>query len=155
MMTPRRDKFRYGLYGVYLPYYESLCANLDEKWQPYSGFRDFDAQDILYAKGRTSIPLGKAFEVTNAKGGQSPHNYGCATDWTIFEEGRPIWLKKTDPLWQEYIQAIEKVGLRCGVEFGDVDHNELALSVSWAQIYGEYQSGGLEGAAAKIHASSG
>lgn len=40
------------------------------------GFRSFEQQDALFAKGRT-VPGGK---VTNAKGGYSAHQYWCATD---------------------------------------------------------------------------
>lgn len=42
-----------------------------------SGFRSFDEQNALYEKGRTKI--GNI--VTNAKGGQSMHNYGVAIDY--------------------------------------------------------------------------
>ena len=40
------------------------------------GLRTIAEQDALYAKGRTTP--GK--KVTNAKGGQSVHNYGFAVD---------------------------------------------------------------------------
>ena len=39
-------------------------------------FRTFEEQDKLYAQGRTT----KGDKVTNAKGGQSIHNYGLAFD---------------------------------------------------------------------------
>ncbi len=42
------------------------------------GFRTFAEQDKLYAKGRDKKKPGKI--VTNAKGGQSYHNYGVAFD---------------------------------------------------------------------------
>lgn len=42
------------------------------------GLRTFEEQDALYAKGRRGIAGEK--RVTNAKGGQSNHNYGIAVD---------------------------------------------------------------------------
>ena len=43
------------------------------------GLRTIEEQNLLYAKGRT-LP-GK--KVTNAKGGQSIHNYGFAVDMCL------------------------------------------------------------------------
>lgn len=142
-MKDRRSFFRSGLHDIYKPFYDSLCSLLDQKWQPYSGFRSFDDQEKLYAKGR-SIP-GSA--VTNAKGGESAHNYGCASDWTIFDDkGNPEWLKKEDPLWDEYKTAIWKSGLRAGADFGDVDHNEYPIDCSWKRVKAVYDVNGIDGA---------
>jgi len=47
-------------------------------FKSYSGNRTFDEQNGLYAKGRTTGKKGKI--VTKARGGQSMHNYACATD---------------------------------------------------------------------------
>ncbi|VVP66413.1 hypothetical protein PS918_00370 [Pseudomonas fluorescens] len=46
-----------------------------------SGHRTYAEQDALYAKGRPDNPP----KVTNAKGGQSNHNFGIAFDIGIFE----------------------------------------------------------------------
>lgn len=56
-------------------------------------FRDNAAQDALYARGRTILtengqPVKK---VTNAKGGQSMHNYHLAFDCVPFRGGKPVW----------------------------------------------------------------
>lgn len=52
------------------------------------GLRTWEEQDWLYAQGRTAP--GKI--VTNAKGGQSYHNFGLAFDIVpIDENGVPIW----------------------------------------------------------------
>jgi len=45
----------------------------------FMGLRTFAEQDELYAQGRTSI--GRV--VTNARGGQSWHNYGLAADYVL------------------------------------------------------------------------
>lgn len=60
-----------------------------------SGTRTFAEQDALYAKGRTA-PGPK---VTNAKGGQSNHNFGIAVDVGLFlPDGR--YLEDT-PFYRE------------------------------------------------------
>lgn len=52
-----------------------------------SGFRSFAEQDALYAQGRTTP--GQV--VTQAKGGQSFHNYGVAFDCVPLIGGKPNW----------------------------------------------------------------
>ncbi|ESQ86610.1 hypothetical protein ABAC460_23140 [Asticcacaulis sp. AC460] len=52
-----------------------------------STYRDHDSQDALYAQGR-SRP-GK--KVTNAKGGQSFHNWRVAFDVVPLRLGKPVW----------------------------------------------------------------
>ena len=52
-----------------------------------STFRDHESQNALYAQGRT-VP-GK--RVTNAKGGQSMHNWKCAFDFVPIVHGKAMW----------------------------------------------------------------
>lgn len=52
-----------------------------------STYRDNESQDALYAQGRT-LP-GK--KVTNAKGGQSFHNYRVAFDFVPLVNGKAMW----------------------------------------------------------------
>lgn len=53
-----------------------------------STYRDNESQDALYAQGRTKP--GKI--VTNAKGGQSAHNYRVAFDFVpLNERGECLW----------------------------------------------------------------
>jgi hypothetical protein len=146
LASERRAHFRKNLSSLYVPFYDALCAQLGPEWQPYSSFRSMADQDALYAKGRTSAPLGIQYRVTNAKGGQSAHNYGCASDWTWFDGETLVWLKREDPRWKTYLDAVTKVGLRLGVEFGDVDHNEVKLTCDWPHIWLAYQQGGMTSA---------
>lgn len=152
-MENRRAHFRVGLSTLYLPFYDLLCGELPPIWQPYAGVRSVDDQDGLYAKGRTSFPIGPQYIVTNAKGGWSAHNYGCATDWVFYDAGILTWLKKEDPRWEEYVAVVKKVGLRAGVEFGDVDHNELRLTCDWAHIRLAFQQGGMTAAQQAIESN--
>lgn len=52
-----------------------------------STFRDFESQDSLYSQGRTAP--GKI--VTNAKAGQSFHNYKVAFDFVPLVSGKAQW----------------------------------------------------------------
>lgn len=70
------------------------------------GFRTFKEQDELYAKGRTKP--GKI--VTNAKGGQSYHNYGLAVDVVPMVNG---WPNYND----DYIR-ISQIGKSLGFTWG-------------------------------------
>jgi len=52
-----------------------------------STYRDLESQNALYAQGRTTP--GKI--VTNAKGGQSYHNYNIAFDFVPIVNGKAMW----------------------------------------------------------------
>jgi peptidoglycan LD-endopeptidase CwlK len=52
-----------------------------------STYRDHASQNALYAQGRTTP--GK--RVTNAKGGQSWHNWRCAFDFVPLVNGKAQW----------------------------------------------------------------
>lgn len=77
-----------------------------------STYRDFDSQNALYAQGRT-LP-GK--KVTNAKGGQSFHNFRVALDFVPVKNGKPVWNNKgaDETLWR----AIAAIGKLHGFEWG-------------------------------------
>jgi peptidoglycan LD-endopeptidase CwlK len=52
-----------------------------------STYRNFASQDLLYAQGRTA----PGNIVTNAKAGQSFHNYRCALDFAPLKNGKIDW----------------------------------------------------------------
>lgn len=77
-----------------------------------STYRDGEAQNYLYAQGRTRA--GKI--VTQAKSGESYHNFRCALDVVPIVCGKPVW-DTTDPenlaLWRK----IGMIGESCGLEW--------------------------------------
>lgn len=80
-----------------------------------STYRDSECQDSLYAQGRTKP--GRI--VTNARGGQSFHNYRVAYDVVPLQNGKPLW-DSEDPVWQ----TIGAVGKSIGLEWaGDWKKN--------------------------------
>lgn len=142
MSFDRRARFRKGLSQLYLPFYDALCRELPDEWQPYMGIRSFVEQDGLYMKGR-SLP-GNI--ITYARGSESPHCYGCASDWVMFDKGIPIWETSE---WEKYGSVVEKVGLAWGgvfKSFKDRPHNELALAVSWKKVGQVCSNDGLDAA---------
>lgn len=151
-IAERKVKFRKGLSSLYVPIYDFLCQELPPEWGPHQGFRSPEEQDLLYLIGRTRP--GK--KVTNAKGGQSAHNYGCASDWTIFDQNIPIWMPQEDLRWRTYQQALEKCQARWGGDWNangvkdrndfDLYHNELSIDCSWAHVYLEFSKNGMRAA---------
>jgi peptidoglycan L-alanyl-D-glutamate endopeptidase CwlK len=141
-MKNNREKIRVSLSVLYLPYYDKLCEALGPMWQPYNGLRSMELQATLYATGRTRS--GKI--VTNARPGESPHNYGMATDWAPTHNGQPFWPNASDPLWLDYGKAVKDVGLKWGgnfTKFIDCPHNELQITGPWAKLQPVFDQGGL------------
>ena len=70
-----------------------------------STYRDHESQAALYAQGRTTP--GK--RVTNAKAGQSMHNFQCAADFVPMVNGKCQW--KDEALFAKCGAIAESVGL--------------------------------------------
>jgi peptidoglycan L-alanyl-D-glutamate endopeptidase CwlK len=112
--------------------------------QVVQGLRTVVQQDAIYAQGRTvSGPI-----VTNAKGGQSMHNFGLACDLVPEDvlDGQPDW-DANSPAWKKMLSA----GLACGLAEGatwehkDMPHfypSELGANTT-DQMRDWFLSGGL------------
>jgi peptidoglycan L-alanyl-D-glutamate endopeptidase CwlK len=74
-----------------------------------STYRDSESQDALYAQGRTTA----GYIVTNAKGGESYHNYRCAVDVVPLVNGKPVWSTGglDGALWAKVGEIGERNGL--------------------------------------------
>lgn len=111
--------------------------------------RTFAEQDALYAQGRTK----KGAKVTNAKGGQSYHNYGLAVDIVLlvdkdkngtFESAS--WETDVDfdgdgkSDWQEVVEIFKRYGWDWGGDWRFVDkpHFQKTLGKSIAQLKAAY-----------------
>lgn len=94
------------------------------------GLRTFDEQAKLYAQGRTTP--GK--KVTNAKAGQSIHNYGLAVDMCLMIDGKDVswdtakdWDNDRTADWYECVRIFAKHGWNWGGNwktFKDLPHFE-------------------------------
>ena len=92
-----------------------------------SGTRSYAEQDALFAQGRTAP--GKI--ITNARGGQSNHNFGIAFDIGVFDGRRYL---DHSPLYK----AVGAIGLGLGLEWGGnwtsfVDEPHFQLRPRWAR----------------------
>lgn len=87
-------------------------------------------QDALYAIGRTKP--GKI--VTNAKGGQSYHNYGLAIDFVLLVNGQVSWA--VDKNWAAVIAIFESYGWESGHrwKFKDSPHVQKTFGKTIAQL---------------------
>ncbi|MGE8205356.1 M15 family metallopeptidase [Heyndrickxia sp. NPDC080065] len=104
------------------------------------GFRSAKDQDQLYQKGRTV----SGNIVTNAKGGESYHNYGLAVDFALkTPSGKIIWDMKYDgnknskPDWYEVVDLAKKLGFTWGGDwpkFKDYPHLQMDFGLSIADL---------------------
>lgn len=120
--------------------------------------RTIEEQDELYAQGRTKLydSTGKRLgKVTQAKGGQSIHNYHLAFDIVLlldkdldgkFESATYEMLDfdkdgKSD--WMEVVEYFKSVGFTWGGdwEFKDKPHFEMTFGHSWRTLKMSYDNG--------------
>ena len=76
-----------------------------------STYRDAESQKALYAQGRTA----PGRKVTNAKSGQSWHNWRVAFDVVPLRNGKPVWGTTGEDL--KLWQRIGAIGKSCGLEW--------------------------------------
>ena len=124
-----RDKK--DLHSELVTAYEYTCAEYANLYpndpQPFitQTFRSNDEQNKLYSIGRTA----KGFIITNAKGGESPHNFNPSFAFDIgfvTLEKRLSWDKK---YFKKFADIIKKKysQVDCGIDwkFFDAPHFEL------------------------------
>lgn len=79
--------------------------------------RTFDEQNDLYKIGRRGIEGEKI--VTNARGGDSYHNYGLAFDVEVYKKnGRKDWGFKGDN-WKKVVEEAKRQGFEAGIDWDD------------------------------------
>lgn len=93
--------------------------------------RTFKESNDLYAKGRTKP--GEI--VTNAKAGQSYHNYGLALDFVIQKNDNMSWVVDAD--WMKVVNIFKKHGFVWGGDFKslpDAPHFEMTFGKNWREL---------------------
>lgn len=105
-----------------------------------SGTRTYADQNKLYAKGRTAGHYGKT--VTNARGGQSEHNFGKAWDIALFDKrGRYLTTR------QPYVDAHKHLADDALVWGGnwtsiiDVSHYQVRTIYTLAGVRSRFETG--------------
>ncbi len=106
-----------------------------------SGLRTFEEQEHIYAQGRTRPgPI-----VSNARPGQSYHNYGLAVDLASLK-GNTIDWSDTSPNWAIMGAEGQRLGLEWGgawTSFVDRPHWQLTTGLRLSQCLEHYNRGGV------------
>jgi peptidoglycan LD-endopeptidase CwlK len=105
--------------------------------------RTFEESDLLYQKGRTR-PGPK---VTNAKAGQSYHNYGLALDFALQVNGKIIWKVTKD--WMTVVDIFKEHGWSWGGDWKgslkDYPHLEkVPGGLKWRDLLALHNSGKVD-----------
>lgn len=111
------------------------------------GLRTVEQQDALYARGRTT----SGSIVTNAPGGHSWHNFGCAVDCAPLALDSTVDWNASHPQWH----AMESLGVSLGLTSGaawirlvDAPHFQLTgkypVGAPTDEIRALYEKGGLQ-----------
>jgi len=97
-----------------------------------STYRDNESQDALYNQGRTT----KGYVVTNAKAGESYHNYRCAVDVVPLVGGKPMW-DTNNPVWESVAVLGKQAGLEWAGDwktFKEMAHFQYTGGLTIAQL---------------------
>jgi len=106
-----------------------------------AGTRSYAEQDALYKQGRYGNPGPR---VTNARGGQSNHNFAIAWDIGIFEQGH---YRGDSPLYDQAADVAVNSGIT-GLEWGgtwksivDKPHYQLATGLTVTEMRQRFEKG--------------
>lgn len=127
-----------GLHPIVKEKAEQLVAKSNARLGNYKmfitqGLRTHAEQNALYAQGRTK----PGAIVTNAKGGQSMHNYGLAIDFALKSPDgkKAVWDTRADfdrdgkADWMEVVEEAKKLGFAWGGDWkGFVDNPHLEMT---------------------------
>ena len=102
-----------------------------------SARRTIKDQDKLFEQGR--IKAGKI--VTNAKGGQSPHNFGLAADLCPLNKNGKLWWNAPDDVWNAMHMVGEEVGLRAGYDFKSIKDAPHFEDMNWKEVQAQWKEG--------------
>lgn len=139
-----------SLFRPFLAYAKDIADDfLDCDSVLISGTRTYKEQDALYLIGRRGRKGERT--VTNAKGGQSNHNFGIAGDLGIFRRGDYLDDNSAradaalcERIYRHLARKAEAFGMDAGYNwrFKDPPHFEVATGLTLAQKRARYQQHG-------------
>ena len=122
------------------------------KLRVVSAFRTWKQQTELYNRpfdGKDNDGDGKIDEanekVTNAKAGQSYHNFGLTVDVVEIKNGKALW---KNPNWSKIAKLGKSIGFEWGGDwrsFKDKPHFQFTFGKSLAELRRLYKSGNRKG----------
>ncbi len=114
-----------------------IQAQMGKTVRVSSGLRTYAEQDDLYAQGRTT----SGNRVTNARGGQSYHNFGLAIDIVEINGRQANW----NGPWEEFASIGQSMGWEWGGNFSsivDKPHFQMTFGLSTSQLRQLYNANG-------------
>jgi peptidoglycan L-alanyl-D-glutamate endopeptidase CwlK len=119
-----------------------------------SGMRSMQTQADLYNKGRDAKGnvVDKNAVITNAKPGQSYHNYGLALDITIVDGKKNNW-NTSSPEWKKAGELGEAAGFEWGgrwTDLPDAPHFQDSFGLSTKALASLYNTGQKNGEYIKL-----
>jgi peptidoglycan LD-endopeptidase CwlK len=151
MLISRDKSLLYPPFARQLVEFESRLADAKLPFFLFMALRTFEDQDELYTQGRTK----PGTIVTNARGGDSLHNYGLAADFVL--DGQ---VEKPGIQWSWNIQSdvnadrrndwlqMAEIAVSCGLEpgwfwkkFPDAPHVQNRYGLTLAEIKEIYRAG--------------
>lgn len=122
---------------------ERLIANCEARGVDIritQGYRSISEQNTLFAQGRTK----PGEKVTDARGGQSYHNYGLAIDFCLLINGKQAsWSMVADGDkdgvrdWAEVVNEAKRLGFAWGGDWSgwkDYPHFEMTFGLSISDL---------------------
>lgn len=143
-------KLKAELHQIYKEICEALTGKVGCRFVQV--LRTFAEQDALYAQGRNG---NKQQKVTDAKGGQSYHNYGLAIDFCLLLDKNQdnkissdeiIWDRQTDIDkdnildWMEVVKIFQKYGWTWGASWKDFPHFEKSFGYKTSALLKKYNA---------------
>jgi peptidoglycan L-alanyl-D-glutamate endopeptidase CwlK len=102
-----------------------------------SGLRSFAEQDALFALGRTKP--GKV--VTDARAGESYHNFGLAFDFVVVIRGHAVW-DASHAQWKRFVRIAKSLGFDWGGDLNsDNPHFQIKNPPSVASLRTTFPQG--------------
>jgi len=129
----RIDKLHPAIRTDAMDFINAVEQELHIRLRVTQGFRSFAEQDALFAQGRSTA--GKI--VTNARGGQSYHNFGLAIDVCEIRGAEAIW----DCDWAKIAPIGKGLGWEWGgdwVSFIDKPHFQKVFGKTTEQLRQAY-----------------
>jgi hypothetical protein len=112
----------------------------NRKWAISDARRTLAEQSDIYAQGRTKP--GKV--VSNAKPGQSAHNFGYAVDlWPLKANGDFDW-NAPDSIFKTMADIAESLGLTAGYNFRSIHDAPHVESSKWKERQAAWKEGRIE-----------
>lgn len=113
-----------------------LLKQTGYQWGVVSAYRSIAEQNKLYEQPLHGLP-----KVTNAKGGQSPHNFKMAVDLVPMKTATQEWWEAPESLWKQYGEIARSLGLTWGGDFKSIKDRPHVEDPRWKELQAKWKRG--------------